>query len=366
MQQFTYLKSKIGVCRFLNPHIFHSYLRQEFPDVNVYGYSTAGKPIFSLVWGNGDMKVAAWTQMHGNESTGTLAMVDLLSSLTQQPKLAEALKEKIELHILFMLNPDGSEVWTRTNGDGVDINRDFLSSSTAEMKLLRKFLSETDFDYGLNLHDQRTIFTTDGIHPATLSFLSPSADVERSLTRERKMSMAVIAKMYHALRENLPNGIGRYTDEFYPGATGDNLMLQRLPNILFEGGHFPDDYYRTQTRKYYTLALYEALVAIAELKGSAEGWELYQDIPLNKETHYDIIYRNVKLATEHECTVDIAVQFGEEVNEEKTGLNFVPVVREVGRLNRKRGWQEIDCAGKQYISASTYPKVDEPVNFELI
>jgi hypothetical protein len=35
-----------------------------------------------------------------------------------------------------------------------------------------------------------------------------------------------------------------------------------MPTILFEGGHFVDDYTRKGTRKYYTVALYYALKAI--------------------------------------------------------------------------------------------------------
>lgn len=73
-----------------------------------------------------------------------------------------------------MLNPDGSEKWTRRNALDIDMNRDFLKESSPEIKILKKIAKEKKYDYALNLHDQRTIFTTDGVHPATLSFLSPS------------------------------------------------------------------------------------------------------------------------------------------------------------------------------------------------
>ena len=42
-------------------------------------------------------------------------------------------------------------------------------------------------------------------------------------------------------------------------------MRAGIPVILFEGGHFPDDYQRFGTRKYYTIALYTALSSIGLL-----------------------------------------------------------------------------------------------------
>ena len=38
------------------------------------------------------------------------------------------------------------------------------------------------------------------------------------------------------------NGIGRYSDEFYPTAVGDYLMAQGIPNVLFESGVSIDDF----------------------------------------------------------------------------------------------------------------------------
>jgi hypothetical protein len=106
------------------------------------------------------------------------------------------------------------------------------------------------------LHEQRTIFSTDGKNPATLSFLAPSEDYDRTVTENRKKSMAVIASIYNVLRMQIPNQIARYSDEFYPTSTGDNFMRAGIPVILFEGGHFPDDYQRFGTRKYYPLYIH--------------------------------------------------------------------------------------------------------------
>ena len=69
------------------------------------------------------------------------------------------------------------------------------------------------------------------------------------------------------LKSEIPNNIGRYTDTFYSTSSGDNFMKAGIPVILFEGGHFIDDYKRERTREFYTKALFYALEAIGNLNG---------------------------------------------------------------------------------------------------
>lgn len=352
--------------RYISPEKLFSYLQENLGDyIQEIGKSYLGKPIYKLTIGSGNIAVLAWSQMHGNESNATHAMLDLLTTLDKAPELKEELFSKIQLDFIFMLNPDGSERWTRLNAADIDLNRDFHNEASTEIKFLKETVASKKYDYALNLHEQRTIFTTDAIHPATLSFLAPSEDVERTVTENRKKCMAVIADVYNHLKEMIPNQIGRYSDEFYPTSTGDNFIKAGMPTILFEGGHFVDDYTRQGTRKYYTIALYYALKAISELSSSVEGWENYLTIPENRETHYDIIYRNVKLNTEYECILDVAVQYKEIKEEGKDEISFIPFVMEAGNVKQRKGWLEIDCTGRKFISATKYPKLDAEVSFKI-
>lgn len=350
--------------RYIAPEKLFSYLQTNLSGyIHEIGTSYLGKPVYKLTIGNGEINVLAWSQMHGNESNATHAMLDLLTTLDNNPDVKADLFSKIKLDFILMLNPDGSERWTRLNASDIDLNRDFHNEASKEIKLLKEAVAEKKYDYALNLHEQRTIFTTDGIHPATLSFLAPSENVERTITENRKKCMAVIASVYDKLKEMIPNQIGRYSDEFYPASTGDNFIKAGMPTILFEGGHFIDDYIRTGTRKYYTIALYYALSAITELNSGTDGWEAYLEIPENKETHYDIIYRNVKLNTDYECVLDIAVQYREFKKEGRDEISFIPYVMEVGDVKKRKGWKEIDCTNKKFICPTKYPKLDAEVNF---
>lgn len=361
-----YLQNPAFPNRYISPEKLFSYLQANLSDyIQEIGKSYLDKPIFKLSVGTGNVNVLAWSQMHGNESNATHAMLDLLVSLDKDPKMKEELFSQIKLDFIFMLNPDGSEKWTRLNAVDIDLNRDFHNEASKEIKFLKNIVSENKYDYALNLHEQRTIFTTDGIHPATLSFLAPSENEERTVTHNRKKCMAVIASVYDHLKELIPNQIGRYSDEFYPTSTGDNFIKAGMPTILFEGGHFVDDYTRKGTRKYYTIALYYALKSISELNSDIEGWETYLDIPENKESHYDIVYRNVKLNTDHHCILDIAVQYRELKEEGQEDLSFIPFVMEVGDVKKRKGWLEIDCTGKKFICSTKYPKLDEKVDFSI-
>lgn len=362
---FKYFKNVNFPNRYILPQKLFDYLQENFRDnIREIGKSTLGKSIYLFSIGRGNVNVLAWSQMHGNESNATHAMLDLLVSLENQSEL-KSIWDYIQLDFIFMLNPDGSEVWTRRNALDIDINRDFLKESSIEMKLLKQVALTKKYDYALNLHEQRTVFSTDRIHPATLSFLSPSENVERTLSENRKKSMAIISAIYHQMSEEMPNHIARYTDEFYPTSSGDNFMKAGIPVILFEGGHFENDYKRYKTREFYTKALFYALKVMGDLKGDIEGYEDYFEIPKNKDSHLDIIYRNVKLNTDFKCILDVGVQYKEILREGEEEIDFVPYVVEVGDLGKKKGWKEIDCSGKKFVSNNKFPRLDAPMNFEI-
>lgn len=352
--------------RYISPEKLFNYLQTNYSDsILQIGSSTLGKPIYKLSLGSGDISVLAWSQMHGNESNSTLAMLDLLQICKSNPFLEKELFSKITLDFVWMLNPDGAEKWTRLNAADLDLNRDFNNKATIELPLLLQLAEQCKYDYALNLHEQRTVFSTDGIHPATLSFLAPSEDFERTITETRKKTMAVIAQVFQTLHKQLPHQIARYTDEFYPHSVGDNFTTMGIPTILFEGGHSPQDYLRKETRKYYTLAFIAALRAIITLNGATDGWEHYDEIPENKESHYDIIYRNVKVDPNNESFIDIAVQYKEVYQDGDQEITFIPIIAAIGNIKDRTGWQEIDCSQKTFKSGSKFPTIDSIADFSF-
>lgn len=261
------------------------------------GLSFESRNIHRVETGDGNTRILVWTQMHGNESTGTKAVLDLFKWLSD-PGSLESMRDQIlkncTIVVLPLLNPDGAERYTRVNAQGIDLNRDVLDKKAPETKVLLRELADTDPEYCFNMHDQRTIFSV-GNPPktATISFLAPSEDKERTLTDGRIKTMRVISAMVEPLRDRIPGHIGRYTDEFYPTATGDNFQRMGHSTILVESGHSPGDYERKVSRKMTFLSLVAGLQQIASPKPADH--HSYFGILNNEKFYLDAIVNNVSV-----------------------------------------------------------------------
>ena len=144
--------------RYLPPsqiEVFLSELPKEIKQEQL-GVSVNGLPIHMLKLGTGRCSVLMWSQMHGNETTTTKALLDLIPWLVHQDQ--KALLEHFTFYIIPQLNPDGAKAYTRLNANQVDLNRDAIHLSQPESKILRSLFERTNPDYALNLHGQRTIY----------------------------------------------------------------------------------------------------------------------------------------------------------------------------------------------------------------
>lgn len=279
----------------------------------ILGYSESNIPIYKISIGTGKTKILIWSQMHGNESTGTKALFDLFNFFEKNN--AELSKElasiltNCTIQFIPLLNPDGAIKFTRENAQNIDLNRDAVDRKAVESRLLRSVLDDFNPKFCFNLHDQRSIFNVEGTkNPATISFLAPSEDVDRTVTKGRKETMCVIVAMNNLLQQVIPNHIGRYTDEFYPTATGDNFQKLGHNTILIEAGHYKDDYQREITRKYNFYALLQGIYFIST-EIDFRNYRPYYDIPNNDTKFMDIIYKNIKIAKNNGIQIlDIGIQ----------------------------------------------------------
>lgn len=352
--------------KFLPHTLLKTHLDCNFSQRELLGHSFLGNDIYLLKIGCGSKKILVWSQMHGNESTGTKAMLDVFEFLKLGHKISQNLTEKLSLYFIPMLNPDGAERYMRRNSCGIDLNRDFVKEASVEIKLLKKAVYELRPDFLFNLHDQRTIFNVGGTpRPATLSLLAPSPDKSRSVTPERKQSMEVIAYIYNRLQSILPGHIARFSDEFYPTSTGDNFMLEGFANILFEAGHYPNDYERKHVRRFNALALLLAMEKIADDKES--NAEVYVKIPENDKKSLDVLLRNVLLKSENaESLIDFGIYFEEKLNQESGQLEWFSKIEEIGDLSAYYGHLEIDMNGKEYCGhSSILPEPGQLADFSV-
>lgn len=316
---------------------------EDLYDISVLGESELGKNIYQIKMGHGKKRVLAWSQMHGNESTTTKAIFDFLYFLQQKVLFKEPINEFYEnctVFIIPMLNPDGASLYTRENANSVDLNRDAQNLTQKESKILKNAFETIQPDLCLNLHGQRTIYGLDTNLPATVSFLTPAANEERSITDARKISMQYIAQMNKVLQERIPGQIGRYDDSFNNNCFGDYFQMQDVPVILFEAGHYDKDYNREYTRKCILLALMNLFGFVPSEPGSVSS---YFEIPENNKNYCDILLRDVLLG-EYDGNMDIAIQFTELLDGDK--IKFIPKVNKIGKFQSLQGHYELDAKGE--------------------
>ena len=306
-------------------------------EVSEIGFSENNIPINLIKIGNGATKVLMWSQMHGNESTTTRAVFDLLNYLTHSNNVTEILSN-CSLYIIPMLNPDGSQLYTRVNINKVDLNRDAQLLDQLESRIFKSIVDKINPDIGFNLHGQRTIFSAGETNKsAIVSFLSPASNPERSITTTRKIGMRIIAEMNEALQQVIPDCIGRYDDGFNINCTGDTMEDRGVATILFEAGHHPNDYEREITRKWIYLSLVTALNFISKSPMETEAYDNYFDIPENGKCFKDIIIRNLVL---NNSKVDVSIQYQEKLVKEQ--LCFIPRVAEISPQITDFGHLEYD------------------------
>lgn len=109
------------------------------------GASIEGRSIYKVSLGTGPVKVLLWSQMHGDESTATMALMDMFrffQASDQFDPLRRQILRELTLVFIPMLNPDGAEKFTRRNALGVDLNRDALRLQSPEAQLLKRVRDE--------------------------------------------------------------------------------------------------------------------------------------------------------------------------------------------------------------------------------
>tara|TARA_B100000767_G_scaffold265223_1_gene281033 strand:- start:8753 stop:9856 length:1104 start_codon:yes stop_codon:yes gene_type:complete len=326
--------------RLLNPSMLYKFIEGKdlLSHLKILGTSVEARPIYAFSIGKGSNKILMWSQMHGNESTTTKALVDFWSFLKTDQ--AEDILKECTFLMIPQLNPDGSEAYTRLNANAIDLNRDFIDLSQPESRLLRKIYDDFKPNYCFNLHGQRTIFSAGKTPiPATVSFLAPSADLERSLTPARQLAMKLIVAANKKLQSYLPNAVGRYDDVFNINCAGDYFTAKGTPTVLFEAGHYTQDYKRKTSRK----AVFDALIVMCEVisLGKIDSFSVndYSKIPENHKNLRDIEIFNLKGTSKGVLSNKntVFVQYKEELedgavvwspafdslNEEHEGLNKI-------------------------------------------
>lgn len=276
---------------------------------SVLGRSFQGRDIGYVSIGQGPIRVLAWSQMHGDESTTTRALIDLFSFLTvyaNQVALVNDILERYTIRIIFQLNPDGAQAYTRENAEGYDLNRDALALNQPESRLLIDLATEFAPDLCLNCHDQRSLYSlSHSIDPPQISFLAPAADEKLSLTKARVKAIERICLAHSVLNEAGFSKVGRYDESYCGDCFGDYFQSQGIPTVLIESGHIIGDTHREDSRFVVFMALLGILKDNLDDVSGSDAHECYFALPENLNIIRDVVLHNVHY---NDRLVDIGLQ----------------------------------------------------------
>jgi len=327
-------------------------------EIQLLGHSVEGRPIRIVSIGNGDVDVLMWSQMHGNESTATRSIVDLLSFIAENTKqeMVNSLLQDLRIHFIPMLNPDGASRWTRENAIGIDLNRDALRLIAPESQILKRVRDSLNADYGFNLHDQSKYYNVERLsNEASISFLATAFDYEKSRSAGRDEAMQLISYLYQINQKYIPNHTGRYNDDFEPRAFGDNIQKWGTKLILIETGGFKNDPEKQLGRKLNFVLIGSALEAIQKGLHKAIAVEQYSQIPSNDRNLFDLKIEKVqKEVNGSYYTVDLGYYIEKsDDNSNKNKVVYQVTLEDQGDLSTYAGYKSFNAEGLKIL----FPKV---------
>ncbi len=298
------------------------------------GRSLEGREITLVTAGRGPKRILLWSQMHGDEYTATLAVMDILQCLVRKVAEERWIQEMLEettVYVVPMLNPDGAERRQRRTAQHIDMNRDARTLMTPEAQLLRCLQQTLRPTFGFNLHDQELSTVGDTKEVTAIAFLAPALDKKKSTPMVRVRAMRVAALMTRVLSQFIPRNIAAYDDAFQPRAFGDNMLMWGTSTVLIESGHWPGDREKKFIRKLNYVAILTALRCIGNGSYQDVELDLYKDLPRNSNAIYDIIIRDVIL--EHPSGWSHPVDIGLTIPTNTNPHPVVVTIADVGDLS---------------------------------
>jgi hypothetical protein len=308
------------------------------------GRSAEGRPLYAVRFGRGPTAVLLWSQMHGDESTHTMGLADLLAWLgreSDEPRV-RLLHDRLRVVAIPMLNPDGAERFRRLNAQGMDPNRDAHAWLTPEMRALRGVYAQVRPAFALNLHDQdprKRVGKSDRL--TALALLANPFDEAMGDNDVRLRAKRLGGVIARAVRPLIGGHVSRFQEEFNPQGSGEFMASSGTSTLLLECGGWKDDPEKQFLRKVSFVALLSALEAIAD--------ESYADVPLNEYESLD---------EDDTSVVDVLLRGGTivvpglEPYRADVGIEFpVPFQREdgevasIGDLGGYTASEEVDAGG---------------------
>lgn len=319
----------------------------------VLGKSGEGRSIYLLTSGNGQTSILLWSQMHGDEPTATMALVDVLSFFAKNPNhiITTTIREKLTLLMIPMLNPDGAEHFIRRTAQRIDMNRDALALVTPEARVLRETRDKYQPTFGFNLHDQEPHLTVGMSKKITaIALLAPASDESHTDTIVRVRAKRLASAFASVMNLFIADHIAKWDDSFEPRAFGDNIQKYGTSTVLIESGGWEGDPNKFFIRKLNCIGLLMTLYVIATEKYREFDLSIYEELSFNTKLGCDYIIRNAVLkACNHlpSVHVDVGINFEEQKNSETGQIDRFAKIVELGDLSTFAALEEMNAHGAE-------------------
>lgn len=322
-------------------------------------YTIKGKAINLIKFGQGKKKILMWSQMHGDESTASLALLDVINFLLQKDSLRNEISDKITLLIIPILNPDGASKFERRNSQEIDINRDALRFQTPEGKTLKLVYEKYKPDFAFNLHDQTSLNSVGKTgNPAAIALLAPPYNYNNDINETRLKAIKLCVEIYDAIKSNYGEIVARYDDEFEPRAFGDNFQKWSTSTILIESGGYFNDYEKQEIRKMNFIALITSIFSIANDRYILQDQNKYFLIPENEKRFFDLILQNCVVEKDSfRYIVDIGINSSEKFDSLRNRYVRIYEILDIGDLSVYYAYDTLDVKFMKVEFGKVYEKL---------
>jgi hypothetical protein len=314
--------------------------------VTQIGQTTESRPIHEVRFGIGPIPIIAWSQMHGDEATATMALADIFRFLTldtaEYRAIREKLHQKISIYVIPRLNADGADRWTRETALGIDMNRDAQAQNSIEARLLSSWADSIKPLFAFNLHDQNRLYSVgNSAHQTHIAFLATAGDEAGTWTPSRTRAAQLANRLTRNTQSYLPNKVAKWTDEFSSRAFGDTFQSRGFGLLLLESGGAGWDLEKQSLRRINAAILLDALVSIADESYRHEQTDLYTNLETNERQIFDIKITQAPLDTAGKYRADVGINLVETA-QTSGEIAYSWSIEEIGDLSYMHALNRID------------------------
>jgi len=310
----------------------------------VVGESAEGREVRQLIYGSGPTTVLLWSQMHGNESTASMSLADMIRFFHDSPDhpLARRIADGATIHMIPMLNPDGAERFQRRNAQGIDVNRDARRLQTPEGRVLKAVRDEVEPDFGFNLHDQgAAIRVGNSERGVAIALLAPAFNEARDVDDKRRKAMQVASLLIEAMDPMVGDHIAKYDDTFNPRAFGDLMGAWGASTVLIESGAWAGDPQKQHLRKTNFVGILTALDAIATGRYAEYDPAVYEGLEYNGRRVTDLLIQGGTIAIPGipPLSADLLINYDRPLLQEEA------VIVDIGDMGTSTAQDTLDVTG---------------------